>query len=116
MACLVLSWDTDVVGGCSGCTGTVLVTVADQVSAITPSSYFSYTDLIQPPFIAAIVPLSGPTSGGTAVTIIGSGFSLDAVVTFIERDANLALTGVQRTCDWQSTPGMSCNATTLMYV
>jgi len=55
----------------------VTVTNPDQQSA----SSGSFTYITPPPAVAAISPASGPTSGGTAVTITGSGFQNGATVT-----------------------------------
>ena len=54
-------------------TGTVDVTVTtpDGTSPASPADQFSYLDL---PLVTAIGPLTGPTAGGTSVTISGLNF------------------------------------------
>lgn len=68
-------------------TGTVTVTVteADGSSATAPQQ-FSYVAAAAPT-VTSIEPGSGPSEGGTAVTITGSGFASGAVVTFGGRPA-----------------------------
>ena len=96
------------------CSGDVTVIVAGLQSASTPSSLFTFTNLIEPATLTSVTPLSGPTSGGTTVLIVGGGFSLDAAVTFLERSASDSLTNSSYPCDWQHTPGMSCNDSVIM--
>ena len=60
--------------------GTVSVTVANQdAQSGTLTSAFPYTP---PPVVASVSPASGPTSGGTTVTVTGSSFQSGAAVTF----------------------------------
>jgi uncharacterized repeat protein (TIGR02543 family) len=47
------------------------VTTGAGTSAQTSGSYFTYDPL---PYVSAVSPNSGPASGGTAITITGSGF------------------------------------------
>ena len=63
-------------------TGTVDVLVADAsgTSAAVGADQFTYTAAA--PAVAGISPSSGPTSGGTTVTITGSNFASDAQVLF----------------------------------
>src|SRR6185295_3815829 len=61
-------------------TVSVVVTNADAQSA-TLANAFTYTAAL-PPSVSGITPLSGPTTGGTAVTISGSNFSTGATVSF----------------------------------
>jgi hypothetical protein len=42
---------------------------------------YTYVNLGQPPQISSVSPTSGPTAGGTSVTITGSGFQAGAAVT-----------------------------------
>ncbi|MGW4327887.1 IPT/TIG domain-containing protein [Nocardia sp. NPDC004573] len=55
-------------------TGTVQVTVsnADGTSNGVP---YTYTSVVQVPVVSAVIPNSGPASGGTVVLISGSGFT-----------------------------------------
>ena len=94
----------------------MLVVVAGQAS--TGSQSYNYVELIQPPSVTTVSPLSGPTAGGTIVTITGSGYGSIAVVMFEELTADGGTTGVQRECTWSSTelPGTTCNDSTIMYV
>ncbi|MBN1417467.1 MAG: IPT/TIG domain-containing protein, partial [Planctomycetes bacterium] len=54
----------------------VAVTNADGQSAALPAAF----EFIPPPEVSGISPASGPTAGGTAVEITGSGFRAGAVV------------------------------------
>ena len=96
--------------------GAVVVTVAGQVTVF--SQNYSFVDLILPPVVTAVSPLSGPLSGGTAVTVIGVGFNSVAVVTFEELLTNGTATGVRYVCTWSPNdlPGTLCNATAVVYV
>jgi hypothetical protein len=59
----------------------VTVTAGSAVSATTPADQFTYT--VPPlPTVAGLSQTSGPTAGGTVVTILGSGFSTATVVYF----------------------------------
>jgi hypothetical protein len=62
--------------------GTVDVTVSTPygVSTITPSATFTY--VVHPPFVSSVLPNSGSTEGGTAVTISGENFKDATKVTF----------------------------------
>ena len=62
----------------------VTVTNSDATTATLTQS-FTYT--LPAPTITNISPATGPTSGGTLVTITGSGFQSGATVTFGARDA-----------------------------
>ena len=99
-------------------TGDVVVTVANQSSVVTVSAHYNFAELIQPPGLALVTPLFGPAAGGTLVTVVGSGFSLDAVVNFVERYSNQSLSGSSAVCDWQDStqPGLGCNDTVVVYV
>src|SRR3989441_861944 len=57
----------------------VIVTVAGQPSATSPSDQFTY--IAPPPTVSAVSPSLGPTVGGTAITITGTGFDATATVT-----------------------------------
>jgi hypothetical protein len=56
----------------------VVVTVNGVPSAANPGDQFTY---IAPPTVSAVSPTSGPTAGGTAITITGAGFDATATVT-----------------------------------
>lgn len=72
----------------SGTPGPVDVTVTNPDSqSVTASGAYTY---VAGPSISSVAPSSGPTSGGTAVTISGSGFQSGATVRFGE----IAATGV----------------------
>ena len=64
-----------------GTDGTVNVTVAnaDGTSAISASDRYTY---LSPPVVTAISPARGPDSGGTIVTVTGSGFTGTTAVDF----------------------------------
>lgn len=60
--------------------GIVDVTVTNSDNqAVTLANAYTYTGL--PPVITAVDPAFGPTTGGTAITVTGSGFTTGAVVT-----------------------------------
>ena len=56
---------------------TVTVTVSGQSGSLTNG--FTY---VVPPTVSSVSPNSGPTAGGTAVTITGTNFAAGATVTF----------------------------------
>jgi hypothetical protein len=87
------------------------VAVAGIVSD-TPVLY-SYNSLSSPPLILTVTPLSGPTAGGTVVTVRGEAFSDLATAFFAERDSGGTLTGLRQECEWRGVPGMSCNNTVI---
>jgi large repetitive protein len=63
-----------------GSSGTVAITVTDpDAQSATLPSAFAYTSA---PSVSSISPNSGPVTGGTTVTILGSGFQSGANVTF----------------------------------
>ena len=58
----------------------VVVTNSDSQSGTLPQG-FTYTAVSNPaPTVTAILPNSGPVSGGTAVTITGTGFAAGQTV------------------------------------
>src|SRR5207253_3167264 len=57
----------------------VVVTVSGQSSATSPGDQFTY--VVAPPTVTAVDPTSGPTAGGTAITITGTNFDATATVT-----------------------------------
>ena len=78
--------------------GSVDVTVSDPggTSATSPADQFTY---VAAPVVIGVTPNSGPTAGGTAVTISGSGFSGATAVDF----GATAATGVQVVSDSEIT-------------
>lgn len=76
---------------------------------------YDFQLLTQPPTIASVSPQRGPTLGGTAVTIQGTLFGGYAVVSFAERDATGAPTGIRSECGWHllQDQGFYCNDTTI---
>ena len=50
----------------------VIVTVSGQSSAANPGDEFTY--VVPPPTVTAVNPSSGPTAGGTTITITGTSF------------------------------------------
>ena len=68
--------------------GPVNVTVTTPIGTGTGIDLYTYTP--PPPTVTAIAPNSGPTAGGTAVTITGSNFTGAALVTI----GGYAVTGV----------------------
>ncbi len=59
----------------------VRVTTSAGTSAINPYDTFTY-DPLGPPLVSGLSPRSGPPTGGTNVTIVGSGFSGATAVVF----------------------------------
>jgi len=72
----------------------VVVTVAGQPSTFTNASKFTY----QPLTVTAITPNSGPMTGGTSVTITGTGFTSSAVINFGANPATSVLCATPTTC------------------
>src|SRR5439155_7359635 len=58
----------------------IVVTADGQPSATDPSDQFTYL-APPPPTVGAVSPTSGPTTGGTAITITGTNFDATATVT-----------------------------------
>ncbi len=73
----------------AGSAGTVGVTVTTSAgtSVTTPADQFTY---VAPPTVTGVNPASGPATGGTSVTITGSGFVAGTMV----RVGNLPASGV----------------------
>ncbi len=82
--------------------------------------YYNFNSLIQAPIVSVVMPLRGPTSGGTLVTVLGARFASDATVLLLERDVAGTLTGSSSECEWRSLNmgdlGASCNDTVVRYV
>jgi len=64
-------------GGALAGTWNVFVTTAGGTSAVSPADAFTYAPV---PAVSSISPNSGPTSGGTAITVTGTGFVPGATV------------------------------------
>ena len=92
--------------------GNVSVTVAGQPSQ-QPVLY-DFLSLISPPVITGVQPLTGPLSGGSRVTIIGTNFNGVAVIKMLELDVSGHETGRSAVCEWQGVPGGMCNDTVVM--
>lgn len=73
---------------------------------------YDYVDLIRPPAITSVVPLSGPVAGGTNVTIAGLQFGFNATVMFIAR-GGVSSVAAAGECVWRDVPGMSCDDSTI---
>jgi alpha-tubulin suppressor-like RCC1 family protein len=67
-------------GGIAGTVGDVIVTNSEGASAPSPSDHFTYGV----PTITEVSPNSGPKTGGTTVTISGSGFAPGPTGTIIQ--------------------------------
>jgi hypothetical protein len=72
----------------AGTTYFITVTTAKGTSAYTSNAVFTYSGLV--PVVAFVSPAVGPTSGGTAVTITGTGFVTGATVNFVEESGGTA--------------------------
>lgn len=94
------------------CSGVVLVSAAGMQTDAGP---FSYLTLVSPPTIVWVAPLTGPTSGGTLVTLQGTQLACDAVIEFAEWTAGGVLTGVRSVCS-TAPPHLVCNATLVQCV
>ncbi len=53
----------------------VKVSTSEGTSSPTTSDQFTYTPMVSPPSVGSVTPNSGPLSGGTPVTITGTGFT-----------------------------------------
>jgi len=62
--------------------GTADVVVSNSGGTTTLSAGYSYTSSAPPPSVSAVSPNSGPSGGGTVVTVSGSGFTAGATVKF----------------------------------
>jgi hypothetical protein len=60
-------------GAIAGTYHLLVVDAANRVSAPSSADYFTYTAPI--PSVTSVSPNTGPTSGGTNITITGSGFA-----------------------------------------
>jgi hypothetical protein len=73
-----LSSHTAVVCVTQLCVGNLTLTVAGAQSVTEPYAYMSLVQLAR---IDGFLPRSGPTAGGTALTIVGSNFGMSGNVT-----------------------------------
>ena len=60
----------------------LIVTASSGSSAATPADHFTYQTPPRAPTVTGVSPGSGPTAGGTSVTVTGTGFSGVTGVTF----------------------------------
>lgn len=72
--------------------------------AVTGATVLSWSQVLAAPTIAAVEPSSGPTAGGTSVTITGAGFAPGATVAFGD-DPATAVTVEDDTRITATTPG-----------
>jgi len=63
-------------------TGTVQVTLVTAGGTTAPAGQFSYVAVPTVPTVTSVTPADGPTTGGTAVVITGSGFTGASSVSF----------------------------------
>ena len=63
-------------------TGTVQVTLVTAGGTAAPAGQFSYVAVPTVPTVTSVTPADGPTTGGTAVVITGSGFTGASSVSF----------------------------------
>lgn len=84
--------------------GGIVVTVATQAS-LTPHP-FDYHVTAASHVVASVSPLSGPVTGGTGVTILGSKLSSNATILFVERDGSGSVTGFREECTWRGLPAL----------
>ena len=68
-------------GGAKAGTWSLFVTTSGGTSAANTSDNFTYNTAAAVPTVTGVSPNSGPTSGGTAITITGTGFIAGAKVT-----------------------------------
>ena len=74
--------DTQITATSPPGTGTVHVTLVTAGSATAPAGQFSYVAAPVVPTVTSVTPADGPTAGGTAVLITGSGFTGASSVSF----------------------------------
>jgi hypothetical protein len=79
---------TAVTGAHSAGLADVVVTTANTAPGTLTNGY-RYTDTPAAPTVTGVAPITGPTAGGTAVTITGTGFGAGASVTFNGAPATL---------------------------
>jgi hypothetical protein len=70
-------------GGARAGTFSVFVTTQGVTTAASNAAHFSYT-----PTVTSVSPNTGPTSGGTTITIMGSGFQSPATVVIGQRNGS----------------------------
>ncbi len=92
-------------------TGPIVTSVAGVRSVIAFG--YDFQTLTRPPVVGSVSPLTGPTEGGTIITIEGSLFASDATVVLVERISSGVVTGVRRECEWRGqellTQGLFCS-------
>ena len=83
---------------------------------VSPAYAYDYVDLLQPPVITSVSPLTGTLAGGTIVTIIGSGFKSSADVSFVPARAGggASAAAPPLACEWRgSDDALVCTDTTI---
>ena len=95
------------------CQGVVTVTVADRVSN---NKTYSYEELVAEPSVSSLTPSSGPTNGGTVVTILGLAFQLEGRVEFVYAGTGSSGVVVIGECVWRGIDGMSYDIATIRCV
>jgi type V secretory pathway adhesin AidA len=68
-------------GGAKAGTWSLFVTTSGGTSAANSGDNFTYTTAAVAPTVSKVSPNTGPTTGGTAITITGTGFVAGATVT-----------------------------------
>jgi hypothetical protein len=90
----------------------VTVTTPGGTSPTSPADLFTYTAGAEAPFVKGISPNSGPSTGGTVITITGQGFAGATEVDFGDPPAtNVSCTPTQ--CTATSPPGTGTVAVTV---
>ena len=67
-------------GGAKSGTFSLFVTTSGGTSAANSGANFTYTSLGETPVVQKVTPNTGPTTGGTAIIITGTGFTSPATV------------------------------------
>ena len=78
-------------GGALPGTWNLFVTTAGGTSAVTPADDFTYAPV---PAVTSVSPNAGPTSGGTAITVTGTGFVPGATVGISQGAVSIVATDV----------------------
>jgi hypothetical protein len=96
----------------SAALGTSTVTVTAAAASVTHTTAFSLTVTGPPPTVTSVTPASGPTSGGTTLTITGTGFVTGATVS-VGGSAATGVTVVDSTTLTATTPAHAAGAVSL---
>ena len=113
--CILLAHAQDhIVCATSMCRGPLVVTVDGLTSPRDASAYeYVYNTLAQAPTIGSVVPLTGPLSGGTAVTLVGAAFKGAGDVYFQALGDDGELISTRAACVWRGITGMGCTDTSI---